>query len=103
MKRLYLLLSLVGLVLPYAYFVPFLLSNGLDLRLFAAEMFANAIASFFAVDVIISSVVFWVFLYRETKARGIKEWWICIIANLTVGLSLALPLFLYFREGYRER
>jgi hypothetical protein len=28
--------------------------------------------------------------------------WLFVVLNLTVGLSLALPLFFYFREGAME-
>jgi hypothetical protein len=103
MKKLYLVLAVLGLVLPYTYFVPFLVANGLDLALFSKELFANQISSFFAADLFVSSLVFWVFLYRESTTHRIRWWWLCLLANLTVGLSLALPLLLYFREAQRER
>jgi len=31
-----------------------------------------------------------------------KYWWAYLIATMTVGLSFALPLFLYFRERKLE-
>ncbi|WP_335633106.1 DUF2834 domain-containing protein [Brevibacillus formosus] len=41
MKNLYLLLAILGAVLPYSYFIPFLRVNGLDIKLFTSELFAN--------------------------------------------------------------
>jgi hypothetical protein len=62
MKKLYLLLAVIGFVLPYYFFVSFLIANGLNLQLFFSQLFANNISSFFAADLIISAIVFWIFL-----------------------------------------
>jgi hypothetical protein len=48
--------------------------------------------------VIVSSIALWVFIFREASKRSIRLWWICLVANLVVGVSLALPLFLWLRE-----
>jgi hypothetical protein len=37
----------------------------------------------------------WEALLRD---YAVKYWWLAILANLIVGVSLALPLFLPFRE-----
>lgn len=101
-KTLYLALCVVGAVLPYSLFVPFLLENGLDLRLIVEQMFANRISGSFALDVIVSSIVFWVFVVVEGRRAGVKSFWAPIAANVVVGLSLGLPLFLYVRERRLE-
>jgi hypothetical protein len=102
MKKLYLLLAVVGFVLPYYFFVSFLIANGLDLQLLLEQLFANDISSFFAVDLIISAIVFWVFLYRESRRYQMSNWWVYVVATLTVGPSFAWPLFLYFRQSRLE-
>jgi len=101
-KNLYLFLCVVGAVLPYSLFVPFLLENGLDLRLICDQLFANRISGSFALDVIVSSIVFWAFVFVEGKRAGVANLWAPIAANLVVGLSLGLPLFLYMRERRLE-
>ena len=101
-KTLYLFLCVVGAVLPYSLFVPFLLENGLDLRLVVDQLFANRISGSFALDVIVSSIVFWVFVFVEGRRAGVTRLWVPIAANLVVGLSLGLPLFLYLRERRLE-
>ena len=40
-KNLYLYLCVVGFAVPYSQFVPWLVHNGLDARLFVAQMFAK--------------------------------------------------------------
>ena len=97
MRWIYALLCVLGFALPYYFFVPFVLDHGLDVPLFVSQLFDNPISSFFGVDVIVSSLVLWAFIYFETRKRPVKLWWLCIIANLAVGVSLGLPLFLLLR------
>ena len=97
-KNLYLALAIAGTVLPYSQFIPFLREHGLDLRLFLQQLFANRISGFFGWDVIVSSLVLWVFVFTEGRRQGVKQLWAPVLANLAVGVSLGLPLFLYMRE-----
>jgi hypothetical protein len=53
-------------------------------------------------DLIISSVALWVFVLTEGRRLGVRLLWLPLVANLAVGLSLALPLFLYMRHPYAE-
>ena len=101
-KTLYLVLAVLGTVLPCWQFLPFLQENGLDLRLFVAQMFANPVSGFFALDVVVSSLVLWVLVAVEGRRAGVKHLWAPIVANLAVGVSLGLPMFLYLRETALE-
>src|SRR5690349_18974545 len=98
MKQFYLALCIAGTVLPYSQFIPFLRDNGLDLTLFFQQLFANRVSGFFALDVIVSSIVLWAFVLTEGRRLGVKHLWAPIVANLAVGVSLGLPLFLYMRQ-----
>ena len=101
-KSVYLILALLGLVVPYWFLFEFLGTNGFDLALLVQQLFANNISTFFAVDLVISILVFWLYMIAEANKLNMKNWWLYILASLTVGLSFALPLFLYFREGKLE-
>ena len=102
-KTVYLTLCVAGTLLPYSQLVPFLREHGLDLRLFVAQLFSNRIGGFFAFDVIVSSLVLWAFVIVEGRRADIKQLWAPIAANVAVGVSLGLPLFLYIREVRIER
>ncbi|NMG10718.1 DUF2834 domain-containing protein [Brasilonema sp. UFV-L1] len=102
LKIIYFILCILGTVLPYSQFVPFLLEHGLDVNLFLEELFVNRISAFFGMDVIVSSFVLWVFVYWEGSRLGMKNLWIYIASNLLVGVSLGLPLFLFIREHKLE-
>jgi hypothetical protein len=97
-KNLYLVLCLLGTVLPYSMLIQFLRDHGLNMRLFFEQLFANPVSSFFGLDVIVSTICLWVFIYFEGRRMRVPHRWIPVVASLTVGLSLALPLFLYLRE-----
>lgn len=100
MKRtLYLILCIAGTVLPYSQFVPFLREHGLDLSLFTHQLFANKVSSFFGMDVIVSSFALWIFVYAEGTRMKMRNLWIYVAANLLVGVSLGLPLFLMMRQS----
>lgn len=98
----YLILCILGTALPYTQFVPFLVEHGLNLHLFFEQLLANRISSFFGIDVIVSSLVFWVFIWVEGTRLKMNFLWIYIASNLLVGLSLALPLFLLMRQRKLE-
>ena len=94
MKTLYLLLAVVGTLLPYAFFLEHFAAEGLAPAAFLGGMFAGPVASGAAADLVLSSVVFWVWLFASGEGRRAAY---LIPANLLVGLSLALPLWLYLR------
>jgi Terpene cyclase DEP1 len=97
----YLLLALVGLVLPLRHFLRFLVTEGLNLSLFFGQLFQNDISSFFAMDLFVSAIALWVFVFVEGRRRRMKGLWIYVVCTMIVGVSLALPLFLFFRERAR--
>ena len=101
-KTVYVIFCILGVALPYSQFVPWVLQNGLNMRLFVEELFANRIGGFFGMDVLVSAVVLIFFLRREGRRLGVRHRWAPIVGVLTVGVSLGLPLFLYLRERTME-
>jgi hypothetical protein len=102
-KHAYLLLCVIGAALPYSQFLMFLGENGLDPSLIVEQLFANRISAFFGLDVIVSAIALWVMIVVDGRRRGITHLWLPIVASLTVGVSLGLPLFLYMKEVRGER
>lgn len=98
LRHLYLILAALGFILPYSQFLPWLMLNGFNLPLFIHELFANRISGFFGLDVLVSAIVLVVFVSSERCRLGARAFWLPIVALATVGVSLGLPLFLYFRQ-----
>lgn len=101
-KHFYLILAITGFIAPYYFFISFLMAHGLDGKAFLQQLFGTRIATFFAVDLLLSCVVFVRFLRQEARRYAIARWWLYLLALVTVGLSFALPLFLYVRAIHLE-
>ena len=94
---LFLGLTIVGCVLPLSHFVRFLLVHGANASLFFSQLFQTEVSTFFAMDVFISAVALWIFVYIEGRRLGMKSLWIYVLCTMLVGVSFALPLFLFMR------
>jgi hypothetical protein len=97
-KHVYLLLCVLGAAIPYSQFVPWVMENGLHLGLLVRQLFANRISGFFGLDVLVSSAVLLAFMRVEGRLARVRFRWMPIVGLCVVGVSLALPLFLYLRE-----
>jgi len=98
MRSYYFLLTVLGLVLPYCYFLPWVLQHGLNLPLLFTELFSTRIGAFFGVDVLLSALVAIAFIRRDGRARRMRFLWLPIAAVCLIGVSCGLPLFLFMRE-----
>jgi hypothetical protein len=94
MKNMFLGITIIGAIVPYAFFIPFFVDNGLIVTTFLSALFANGAASGFTADLLISSFAFWLFLF----SRGESKLWIYVLINLSIGLSCALPLYFYHQS-----
>ncbi|MGJ3239938.1 MAG: DUF2834 domain-containing protein [Anaerolineae bacterium] len=99
MKLFYLVMAVLGTVLPYVFFGQFIAQEGLDIPLFVKSLFVNGASGGFTADLLISSFVLWGWAYHDARQRDMRRWWVIIPANLLVGLSLSLPLYLYMRHN----
>jgi len=102
-KHLYLLFCIIGIVVPYVPFAPFIHQHGVDLPLVYHQLFATPISSFFGLDVFVATLVLWTWVWIEGRRLRMERLWAPVLASLTVGVSLGLPLFLYMRERRMER
>ena len=97
----YLALAVIGSILPLTIFGFFFADHGLDFGEMGDQLFASTVAAAAFADLAVSSIVFLWWSSREARAIGVS-WWPFLLANLFVGLSCALPAFLYVRERRRE-
>jgi hypothetical protein len=94
-ERKWLGLSVLGLA-PLVFVGVFLAQEGFDLGAVGDQLEEPLTLAILA-DVMVSSIVFWVWMWPRARAEARKSPWLFVAANLLVGLSFALPLFLYFR------
>lgn len=96
-KFFYIVMAVVGTFVPWYFFGSFIAENGLYLGDFVAATLVNGAAAGGMIDLVISSVIFWVWSYSDAQQKGIAGWRVLIPLNLFIGLSLALPLYLIMR------
>jgi hypothetical protein len=101
-KNVYLFLCFLGAAIPYLQFIPWIMENGPHFGLLVRQLFANRISAFFGLDVLVSSAVLLIFMRVEGRQLHMRFRWLPIAGLCTVGVSLALPLFLYLRERALE-
>lgn len=100
--RVWFLLAALGTIFPWLFFGSWFATNGLAPIAFVADLFANGAAGGFSADVMISIAIFWLWSYFDARREIVKRWWLVLPAGATVGLSLALPLYLGLREQERS-
>ncbi len=87
-SHLYLILGALGIVLPYSQFLPWILDNGLNVALLIEQIATSRIAAFGWLDVIVSALVLFVFVFTDGRERKVRNLWLPIVGTLTVGVSL---------------
>ena len=101
MRRLhiYVLLSVLGAVLPLSQFLPWLVAHGFDVPLLVSEIASSPIAAFGWLDVVVSGVTLLFFIVVDGRESKTPHLWVPVLGTLTVGVSLGLPLYLALRES----
>ena len=94
MKTVYLIWAIVGTVIPVMFFLGVFHEEMVTAAGFIPALFVNGPAGGFTADLLITSLVFWTYMF--TTKEGPSPWPF-VAMNLFVGLSLALPAYLYWR------
>ena len=102
-RHFYLVCCVIGLLLPYSQFVPWLLEHGLNVALLVRELFGNRVSAFFAMDVIVSAIVLIWFIQSEGKRLRVRLLWLPTFGTLLAGVSFGFPLFLFLRQVTLDR
>jgi len=102
MKNIYLFLAVLGGIIPYILFFQFVHAEGLNLSAFIESLFVNGAAAGFSADLLIASFVFWLFMFVESKEINAPKPYLFIVLNLTIGLSCALPAYLYAKASKKN-
>lgn len=108
MKNLYLVLSILGFIAPNIFVAKVSYETG-NFLLYAdplttfEQMFANDIASAFAIDLFFVVFVFMIWSYIEARKYTMKNYWVTWGITFAFGLACGWPLFMYLRERAREK
>ena len=104
MKRLYAALAVIGYIASNWFVVLVSMRTGNVLlwtkpRETIAGMFANAVSTAFAIDLLFAALVGCIWFYSEGRRLGMRRIPLYLLLTLAFGLAGTLPLFLYHRES----
>jgi hypothetical protein len=101
-KHLYAALCIVGTILPYTQFVPWITENSLNISLLVNQIASSRLAAFGWLDVIVSALALFALIFTDGRQKQVPHLWLPIVGTLTVGVSLGLPLYLLLQEIQRD-
>lgn len=103
-RHVYFLLFILGIIFPYSLFAPWFLENGLNVRLFFAELFSTSIGGSFGMDIFVSLAVLLIFAWFEIARLKMRGGWLVFAATwcgtFGAGVWCGFPLFLYLRQRH---
>ena len=101
LRWIYLILAVLGLVVPMFFFIRWFQVNGFDLIAMTEAWAVNDATRGLTWDLTIAAIALTVFIFAETLVR--RDYWmlICVPAIYCVGVSFGLPLYLFLRSRPR--
>ncbi|MAI92940.1 MAG: hypothetical protein CMC20_04260 [Flavobacteriaceae bacterium] len=102
MKKLFLVLCVLGVILPYYQLYYFLLENNWSMSGFWADIYSNHAISMITMDITVAATSFLVFIiykFYNKKIDG-RSFIKYLLSLFLVGFSLSMPLYLY--DNYKN-
>ena len=102
MKKIFFILCLLGVILPYYHLINFLKENNWSMTGFLDQLYSNHAISMITMDITVAASSFLVYLIYQFSNKKIRaKCFIKYILSLfIVGFSLSLPLYLY--DSYKK-
>lgn len=103
MKKIYLLLSIIGFIIPSVLVAIESVETG-NILLYTNPiatiegMFSNRISTIFMIDLLFAVMVFFVWTYVDGKKTGVKNLGLVWVLTMLLGLAGGFPLYLYLKE-----
>lgn len=94
----YIVLAIIGTVLPMRHFLAYLAANDWSLLALRDAWFVNAATAGLTWDLTIAAITLTIWILAEVFAR--RNWWglIAVPATYCIGVSCGLPLYLFLRN-----
>ncbi len=98
LRWIYLLLTIIGTIIPMMFFGPWISENGFELSALVAAWKVSPATTGLYYDMLITAIALNIWILVETYIR--KDYWvlICLPATYLIGVSCGLPLFLFLRS-----
>lgn len=107
MKKIYLILTIIGTILPNIFVIMESIESG-NYLLYRypvdtfQSMFVNNITSAFITDLFFIVILFLIWTYKESKNYSINNVYLVWIYTFAFGIAGGLPLYLFVRENTKQ-
>ena len=100
LSYLYLLLSILGAILPMISNFNFAMEYGtsFDINQFIQLANANPAAESISRDLLIGASAVFIWIVNESKKLNMKNMWIVYVGTFLIAFAFSAPLFLFLRE-----
>ena len=102
MRSVYLILAILGALLPLSQFVPASIEGSFSVGALLSEVSATRNLRGVALDLMVAAITGLVFFIHEGRRLRVRHLWLPVLGTLLVGFSFGLPIFLYLREGAKR-
>jgi hypothetical protein len=102
-KILYLILAVLGAVLPLSQFIPASIAGEFSVTGMLQAMTSTRTITGVTLDFLVVVVTSFVFAVPEAIRLKMRWAWVCIAGTFLIGSSFGLPLFLLMREYAMRR
>ena len=102
MKKIFLILCVLGVILPYYHLYFFLTDNDWSMNGFWSEIYSNHAISMITMDITVAAtsyLVFIIYKFYNKKIDG-RSFIKYMLSLFLVGFSLSMPLYLY--DNYKN-
>ena len=102
MKKLFLVLCILGVILPYYQLYYFLLENNWSMSGFWADIYSNHAISMITMDITVAATSYLIFIFYKFYNKKIdgRSFIKYMLSLFLVGFSLSMPLYLY--DNYKN-
>lgn len=102
MKIFYLMLAILGAILPLTLLFYFFFFNGFNINTILNEL-KNPFTLAFIVDLLISSIAFLIWSKKDSRRKHIDNWEFVFLGTFFIGLSFSMPFYLYLKESKKRK
>ena len=101
----YLLLAVLGAVLPWKANLEFIAESGqtFDLQRFINDANSTAASRSLSADLLIGASAVSIWICTEGIQRKIRGWWVAILMSFGIAFACGAPFFLFLRELQLQR
>jgi hypothetical protein len=101
LRHFYLLAGAFGALWPLFHLMRFFRAHGVNPAEFIAGLHTTPVTELFVADVLASALILVVFVRAESRRLGLPYGRLALV-GLLVGVSLAMPWFLYLRQRHLD-